>query len=282
MDLGIRIGVDRYYDYLRRFGIGQKTGVDSFAEPSGLVLPQRYVRPVDLARIAFGQAIAVSPVQFQNVLGALLGDGILRTPRIANRSEDEHGNIVRSYMQNNRGRRIVSESTSAFLRELMGNVVINGSGKHAGYDGYYIGGKTGTAQKYKDGIIDQGKYISSFIGYMSVNGRPKYSVYLMVDEPSAMGYYGSIVAAPYVGQIFRGIAEYLKIPPSPEFTSPNKAERLVEVPMIAGLQVFQAVGLLSSMGFHIDVSGDGSVAVGSFPVAGSRVRVGEPVVVRTG
>ncbi|MCL2228629.1 MAG: penicillin-binding transpeptidase domain-containing protein, partial [Firmicutes bacterium] len=81
MDLGLRLGVERFYYYLERFGIGRKVGIDSFAEPSGLLLPKQYVRNVDLARIAFGQAIAVSPIGFQTVLNAIIGDGILRTPR---------------------------------------------------------------------------------------------------------------------------------------------------------------------------------------------------------
>lgn len=276
MDLALRLGVDKYYEYLKKFGIGQKTGIDSFAEPSGLILDKKWVRPVDLARIGFGQAIAVSPIQFQTVVNAVVGDGTLCSPRMAGVAP------VRG--------KILSESSCGRVREMLYGVVTQGSGKHAGHDGFQIGGKTGTAQKYKDGIIDQGKYISSFIGFLTIGGKAKYSAFLMVDEPSKMGYYGSIVAAPYVGQIFGEIIAYLELPPDPNIKGPFIPEwsrppfvppSLVEMPVIEGMPVAQAIARLQAMGFFVDVDGDGPVAKGTFPKAESHLKAGEPVVVLT-
>jgi len=267
MDLALRIGVERYYQYLRRFGIGTKTGVDFYGESAGLVLPERYVRPVDLARIGFGQAIAVSPIQFITVFSALVGDGVLRTPRFASHNP---GSV--------RNQRIVSPQTSATLRELLHGVVEQGSGKHSRNPGFVIGGKTGTAQKYVDGVIAQGRYISSFIAFMSVAGVPRYAVFLYVDEPSRQGYYGSIVAAPYVGEVFAGIIRQLNL--QPDIVDVG-APIFVTVPDVANMQTHQAVARLQSLGFHIDVCGEGLRAIGTFPSAGTVLERGSPVVIRT-
>jgi stage V sporulation protein D (sporulation-specific penicillin-binding protein) len=285
MDLALRLGTDKYYEYLKKFGIGQKTGVDSFAEPGGLLLDKKWVRNVDLARIGFGQAIAISPVQFQTVVGAIVGDGTLKTPRIAK----SINGLTDAVTAPDRGK-ILSENTCTRVKDLLYGVVNQGSGKHAGRAGYAIGGKTGTAQKYKDGIIDQGKYISSFIGFLSVDGKAKYSAYIMVDEPSKMGYYGSLVAAPYVGQMFEKMIEYLEIPPNPDIPGPfipdylnppAKPEPLVELPSVEGLPLFEAIGKLQALKFFVETDGDGDTAIGTFPAKGSMLKSGEPVVIIT-
>jgi stage V sporulation protein D (sporulation-specific penicillin-binding protein) len=283
MDLALRLGVDKFYEYLAKFGIGKKTGVDSFGESSGLVLNKKYVRPVDLARIGFGQAIAVSPVQFLSVVNAVVGDGILRTPRIVNHIDGAPG-VVQSPEKG----RILSQSTCDRVREMLYGVVATGSGKHAGVNGFRVGGKTGTAQKYKDGIIDQGKYISSFVGFISVNGRAKYTVYLMVDEPGTSVYYGSIVAAPYVGQVLNRIISCDGLVGDPEIKAPfiqdwllppNAIPPLVPMPDLTGMELYSAVAKLQTLGFFVDVDGEGDRVTGTFPAKGSLLKNGEPVVV---
>ena len=277
MDLSLRIGVDLFYEYLTRFGFGKKTGVDFYGESAGLILPKQYVRPVDIARIGFGQAIAISPIQFISAIGAVVGDGILRTPRFA-QSIPQAGTTI---ISEQRGQRVISEQTSAQARELLVGVVEHGSGKHSRVPGFQIGGKTGTAQKYVDGIIAQGKYISSFISFLNVDGVARYAVFLYVDEPSRQGYYGSIVAAPYVGQIWAGIIEYLNLQSNPEFMPPAHMQQQVTVPQVAGLSTVNAIALLRSQGFHVQVEGDGLTAIGSFPVVGTQLLRGSPVVIRT-
>jgi len=284
MDLALRLGVDKYYEYLARFGVGQKTGVDFYGEPSGLVLDKKWVRPVDLARIGFGQAIAVNPIQFQSIISALVGDGTLMKPQFANSIPAANINIAPHAR-----RRIVSQQTAERVRNLLYGVVNDGSGRHSGIPGYQIGGKTGTAQKYKDGIIDQGHYISSFTGFMAVDGNPKYSVMFLVDEPSKQGYYGSIVAAPYVGKIFQGIIDYLKIPPNPAHM-PAKSPQPVTVPSVAGLGVIEATARLRALGFFVQIESPDfespdadfslQTASGTFPAAGTLLRKGSPVVIR--
>jgi len=275
MDLSQRIGVELYYEYLRRFGIGVKTGVDFRGESAGLVLPQRYVRPVDLARIGFGQAIATSPIQFVSAISAIVGDGILRTPQFVTEIPQAGANV----RPNVRGTRVVSRETSRRMRELLYNVVDAGSGKHSRVDGFQIGGKTGTAQKYEDGIIAQGKYISSFIAFLSVDGVARYTVFLYVDQPSRNGYYGSIVAAPYVGQIFAQMIDYLNL--SADANLVTAPQPLRTVPSVSQLPLFSAVARLRAEGFFVQVSGDGLTALGTFPASGTQLGKGSPVVIRT-
>ncbi|MCM1404078.1 MAG: penicillin-binding transpeptidase domain-containing protein [Prevotella sp.] len=273
MDLALRLGVERYYQYLKKFGIGIKSGVDFYGEPSGLLLNQKQVRDVDLARMGFGQAIAVSPIQFIATVSALVGDGMLRTPRFVQQVGD-------SVLDSNVKQRIVSQQTSTTLSQLLSGVVNQGSGKKAAVAGYQIGGKTGTAQKYADGHIAAGKYVSSFLGYLSVNSVPRYACYLYVDEPSTGVYYGSIVAAPYVGEIFRQITAYKKLPFDAQYDN-GTGTVMVAVPSVINLSVEAAVALLEKAGFFVEVDGEGDLVTGSFPVEGSSVKKGEPIVLFT-
>ena len=166
------------------------------------------------------------------------------------------------------------------LSQLLYGVVSQGSGKKAAVAGYQIGGKTGTAQKYADGHIAAGKYVSSFLGYLSVSGVPRYACYLYVDEPSTGVYYGSVVAAPYVGEIFSQIAAYKKFPFDMQYEN-GSGTIMVSVPAVTDLTVEAAVALLEKAGFFVEVDGDGDVVTGSFPVVGTTVKKGEPVVLFT-
>ena len=273
MDLALRLGVERYYSYLEKFGIGQKSGVDFYGEPSGLLLSKERVRDVDLARIGFGQAIAVSPIQFIATVSALVGDGILRTPRFVN-------SVNGTALATNERRRIVSAETSATLSQLLYGVVSQGSGKKAAVAGYQIGGKTGTAQKYADGHIAAGRYVSSFLGYLSVGGVPRYACYLYVDEPSTGVYYGSLVAAPYVGEIFREIAAYKKFPFDMQYEN-GTGNPLVAVPDVVGMSIADAETVLGKAGLFVEIDGEGENVTGSFPVKETMVKMGEPVVLFT-
>ncbi len=273
MDLALRLGVERYYHYLEKFGIGKKSGVDFHGEPSGLLLNQKRVRDVDLARIGFGQAIAVSPIQFIATVSALVGDGVLRSPRFVNC-------VGENTLTSNVKQRIVSAKTSSVLSQLLYGVVSQGSGKKAAVPGYQIGGKTGTAQKYADGHIAAGKYVASFLGYMSVNGVPRYACYLYVDEPSTGVYYGSLVAAPYVGEIFKQIAAYKKFPFDVKYEN-GTGNIMVPVPAVTGLSVVDAVAKLEQAGLFVEVDGDGDKVTGSFPVVDTVIKKGEPVVLFT-
>ncbi len=263
MELAERIGVERLYSYFEAFGLRSKTGIDFSGETSSILLKKESVKPVDAARIGFGQAIAITPIQLIVATAAAVNGGNRVTPHLLSGIYDLNGKtVLRNYPSIKSG--VISEDTSATVRKLLKNVVSLGSGKLAGVAGYSIGGKTGTAQKYENGAIASGKYVSSFIGFSSVED-PEYIVYFMVDEPQGYRYYGSLVAAPYVGQIFSRIFDYRELKPAEDITP----HMYFEMPDLVGKRAGEAIKILNKFGVQFEVSGTGGFVVASYPESGA-------------
>ncbi len=216
MDSALAMGTDKFYTYLKNFGLRAKTGVDMTGETSGIFISQDLVKTVDLARIGFGQAVAVTPIGMMTACSAVVNGGKTVTPHLVKGFADEKVNKIDDVFVIEEKNTVVSGDTSATMRELLSRVVSHGSGKGAGVNGYNIAGKTGTAQKYENGGIAQGKYISSFLGFSLEAGAP-YGVLMIVDEPQGYVYYGSLVAAPLVGDIFRSVFDLFSLPKSNDF-----------------------------------------------------------------
>ena len=269
MELAERIGVERMYSYFEKFGLMDKTGIDFTGETSSIMIKKSNVKPVDAARIGFGQAIAITPMQLITATAAAVNGGELVTPYLMDSVQDKTGNVVMRNYPKARGR-VLDETTSATVRALLKNVVSLGSGKLAGVAGYSIGGKTGTAQKYENGSIAAGKYVSSFIGFSTVED-PEYIVYFMVDEPQGYRYYGSLVAAPYVGQIFERIFSYKEIRPR-ETTSEAS---YFDMPPLIGETAGSAIKVLEKMGVHYEIDGTGGRVVAQYPEAGTVISSNE-------
>ena len=272
MDLALRLGTDRFYDALGKFGLGQKTGVDFSGESGGMLMKRDSVKTVDLARIGFGQAVAVTPLQLITGVSSIVNGGILYKPYLVSSVDSYAGDNVAARAPEV-VRRTVSEATSLKMREYLRGVVDSGGGSRAGVAGYAIGGKTGTAQKYAGGGIAQGKYISSFIGFAPAND-PKYAVLMIVDEPQGYVYYGSLVAAPYAGRVFESIFEYKNIAPTE-----NAAIEYISMPDVVGKDVAEAVAELEKAGLSVESIGEG-ITVSQTPVAGASVPSNETVLVR--
>ncbi|MBR7162508.1 MAG: hypothetical protein IKD35_00885, partial [Clostridia bacterium] len=213
MDSALAMGTDRFYAYLKNFGLKSKTGVDMVGETSGLFIAQDLVKTVDLARIGFGQAVAVTPIGMMSACSAVINGGKTISPHLVKGIADKKGKSIDDIYAMKESKSVIKEDTSATMRGLLERVVSNGSGKGAGVNGYSIAGKTGTAQKYENGSIAQGKYISSFLGFSLENTAP-FGVLMIVDEPKGYVYYGSLVAAPLVGDIYRSIFDLLQVPKS--------------------------------------------------------------------
>ncbi len=263
MEVALRVGTEIMYKYFREFGLTSVTGIDITGEAAGLLIPEASVKTVDLARIGFGQAIAITPLELMVAASACVNGGKIVTPYLLDSVFDKDGKLVaKNYPQIKR--QVISEQSSERVRKLLAGVVEEGSGRLAGVPGYSIGGKTGTAQKYKDGTIDRGKYLSSFIGFSTVE-NPEYIVYFMVDEPQGYLYYGSLVAAPYVGEIFAKIFEYKGIAP----TKPVTAYEEVVMPDLIGMTHIEAVRKLKALGLHYEEDGDGDTVTEQFPFAGT-------------
>lgn len=213
VDIALSLGKETFYRYLTAFRFGKATGVDFSGEAIGMLLPESTVQNCDLARIGFGQTIAVTPLQLAAAAASAVNGGYYYAPRIVNEIYSSD-NSVREKIQPNLLGRTVSGEASEILSSMLEGVVRDGSGKHAYIEGYRVAGKTGTAQKYENGVIAQGKYVSSFLGYFPANA-PRYLALIIVDEPQG-SYYGSTVAAPCAKDIFQKIIEINRLEPFTE------------------------------------------------------------------
>lgn len=274
MDLALRLGTDKLYEGLKSFGFGAKTGVDFFGESSGLMMNSKKVKSVDLARIGFGQAIAVTPVQMLVGVCEAVNGGKKVSPHFVEKIAYDDGKTIYEFFSPDK--RIIGERTSAEMRTLLENVVKEGSGKKASVTGYRIGGKTGTAQKYENGHIATGKYVSSFVGFAPADD-PEYVILMTVDEPSSGAYYGSIVAAPYVGDIFSKIFAYEQIAPT------DNAEKIeyIDMPELTDKSVDYALNELKKLGLYVECAGDGDTVISTLPLSETKVKKGDVVLIRT-
>lgn len=274
MDIALRLGTDKLYEGLKSFGFGAKTGVDFFGESSGLMMNSMKVKSVDLARIGFGQAIAVTPVQMLVGVCEAVNGGKKVSPHFVEKIAYDDGKTIYEFFSPDK--RIIGERTSAEMRTLLENVVKEGSGKKASVTGYRIGGKTGTAQKYENGHIATGKYVSSFVGFAPADD-PEYVILMTVDEPSSGAYYGSIVAAPYVGDIFSKIFAYEQIAPT------DNAEKIeyIDMPELTDKSVDYALNELKKLGLYVECAGDGDTVISTLPLSETKVKKGDVVLIRT-
>ncbi len=208
-DIALSLGKEVFYNYLNAFGFGNVTGIDFNGEALGMLVPQSLVRDCDLARIGFGQTVAVTGLQLACATAAAVNGGNYYTPHLlksivlSNGKVENFSPVLKS--------KPISKQASSVIASMLEGVVTEGSGKKAYIEGYRVGGKTGTAQKYEDGHIASGKYISSFVGFFPAD-KPQYLALIIVDEPQGT-YYGSAVAAPVAGEIFQDIISIKNIKP---------------------------------------------------------------------
>ena len=272
MDIALSAGAEKTYDYLEKFGIGSRTGVDLPGEGAGILLAEESVKSVDLARIGFGQAVATTPIGLASAVCSVLNGGRLLKPYVVKSVTTADGVYALTNSPTLRGE-TVSRSTSDRMREYLYSVVEEGGGKNAYVPGYRIGGKTGTAQKYENGAIARGKYISSFVGFTEIGGRTVVCLF-KVDEPQGYVYYGSIVAAPYVGQIFSGA--FAAFGEEPDYEQ-NELPETTRMPELFGLSLTEAASAVKAAGLQYEYSGEGGAVTSQFPVAGSELYKGAVV-----
>lgn len=268
MQLALRIGTERFYEFLKNVGIGQKTGIAISGESGGIMLAKERVTNVDLARIGFGHAVAVTPIQLLTTISSIINGGNLNTPYLIESIE----NSTASYSKKRKSQ-VVSQSTSETIKEFM-RFAVNKTGEYTFVEGYNIGGKTGTAQKYdENGQIARGKYISSFIGTYPAD-NPQYVVMIMVDEPGAGAYYGGVVASPYGKIFYSELFEYL----GEEKQDKNATIEYVSMPEVTGLSLADAVELLFKVGLEYELDGFGTIVKEQLPPAGTKLQKGAQVV----
>ncbi len=274
VNLALRIGLNKYYEYLEMFGIGAKTGVDIASESSGITMPKEQVRTVDLARIGFGHAVAVTQLQMANVY-AKITTGNEITPHLMQSIKTEEKTLYEHKTAQNKVK--LKHETIGTINMMLSNN-INSEGNLTFVAGYNVGGKTGTAQKYDEtGHIASGKYISSFIGTYPAN-NPDLVLIVCVNEPKG-AYYGGVVAKPIGERVFKSIFETKAIPPTDE--SQLELKPTIEMPSLEGLTLAEGLSKLKLAGLNYQIQGEGEQILGQLPTENTMLFLGDEVLVIT-
>lgn len=267
--MGQKLGKDTLMEYIRKFGFGKKTGIDLNGEGNGILFDINKMGNVELATTAFGQGISVTPIQQITAVSAAVNGGYLNVPYIVKGIKDINtdSNIYENKKQTKR--RVITEKTSAQVRHALESVVANGSGRNAYIENYRVGGKTGTAQKVKDGHYIDGNYILSFIGFMPAD-EPELVVYAAVDNAKGVPQYGGTVSAPIVRNIMLSSIDVLGIKERKngmlkEYIWTDK--KYYVVPNVVGMSLEEANKELKD--FKVNYSGNGEKIFYQSPDAGT-------------
>lgn len=278
IDIGLKLGTNRFSDFFESFGFTRKTGIDLPGEAGPLFLRRENMGAVELASSAFGQTNKITPLQMITAYAATINGGYLVTPYVVDKIIDNDGNIVRS-TQPNIKRQVISAETSALMRQILEDVVTENGGHNAYIAGYRIGGKSGTSQKI-DEFPEGDRYVASFGAFTPAND-PEIIMLVMVDDPMGGQIYGSAIAAPVVSAVFRETLPYLELYPT-QFTEEELALQEINVPRdIVGMSRHQAVTRLNEIGLNYRFVGEdeGNRVLYTIPSAGSMIARGGEVVI---
>jgi len=257
---GLRLGTEKFYRYMKDFGLVNGSGIDLEGEALGIFAPQETASELDLACYAFGQNFNTTPVALISAQAACINGGYLHTPYVVERVVDSEGNVLSSH-DSTPVRQVVSEETSALVRQCLEYVVSSGTGRNGQVHGYRIGGKTGTADKGNTGEV-----VLSFMCFAPADD-PKYIMLLTLDSPTGEGRGGGGTVAPYASRIMGEILPYLGVEPS------YSAEELLgsdtTVNYVIGMTVADAEEKLKSKGFSVKVVGDGDTVTDQTPEGGT-------------
>ena len=279
VELVMRMGAEKYYNYLEMFGITDVTGVSLPGETSAIIKDQSQLLMVDLATMAYGQGIALTPMQLLTAECAIGNDGVLMKPRIVRELRNSNGKTVKKFKKES-VRKVISSKTASEMKKIMEYVVSDGGAGTAKIPGYRIGGKTGTANKAKGGKYSSATF-SSFVGMAPMND-PKIAVLLIVDHPKG-AIYGSVVAAPYVKGFLEDALPYMGI--DPRYTSEEKKalkSKEVTVPDVKGRSADSASGAVNGIGLNCEVApkekeNEDFLVVDQYPKPGKKVKTGDTV-----
>lgn len=261
INIGQKLGSEKFYEYFEAFGFTEKTGIDLPAESVPKAGSNYYTEEklgiVELSSCAFGQSLQVTPIQMITAVSAIANGGYLMTPYIVAKQLDDKGNVI-SEMQPTVRRQVISEQTAAAVSEMMEAVVAKGTGKNAYVAGYKVAGKTGTSQKYnKSGI-----YIASFACFAPADD-PEIAVLIMIDEPQGTRINGGQICTPVAAQVVEKTLEYMGVERQ---YSDDEIEFLdTNTPNLVNLSVEDAKESLKSAGFTVKVVGEGETVISQVP-----------------
>ena len=277
VNLGLKLGKEKLFNYIDLFGFGKKTGVDLNGEASGIIFNIDKIGDLELATTSFGQGVSVTPIQQVTAVSAAINGGILYKPYIVKSLNEPETNSVIFKNEPKVVRKVISNDTSKKVRYALESVVARGTGHNAYIGGYRVGGKTGTAQKVSNGKYLTGNYITSFIGFLPAD-NPEVIVYIAVDNAKGITQYGGTVAAPIAKNVLLSCIDILGIK-----QRENEIEREYNyfdkqysvVPNVVGMTIKEAVKLLKP--FKVEYTGSGNKIIYQSPKAGISVYEGETI-----
>ena len=281
MQIAEKTGKDRFYQFLKAFGMTEPTGIDLPAESGG-----QFYDPdsdawneVSLATASFGQRFTVTPLMELNMVCAIVDDGKLKQPYVVKQVLNADGS-VQSTTESKVVRQVISEDTSAYMREAMEQVVASGTGKNAYVSGYRIGGKTATSEILKEEGDQENRYTASFIGVAPMDD-PQIAVLVAINDiPESSPHGGGAIAAPVVARIMEEVLPYIGV--TSVYADDESDRREVSVPSVVGQTEEQAASTLEQAGFGYRVVGDGDTVTDQVPASGVRIPVSGRVILYMG
>lgn len=280
MDIGARIGTERFYNYVTAFGLREKTGIDIAAEAQGIFHPLSRFNFEDLSVSAFGQSFTVTPIELITAASAIANGGKLMQPYVMKKIVDKDGNIIESRSPTV-VRQVVSEEVSKKLSGMLETVVTVGTGKNAYVKGYRVAGKTGTSEKVnmrnESGQVNE--FIASFLAFAPADD-PQVAVLVLLDQPHGNSHFGGVIAGPVVGRVMADILPYLDV--EPKYSDEELANMDYTVPSVAGLTLSDAEKLLRGNKIKYTIMGNGDTVNIQIPKSGARVAKNTTVVLYTG
>lgn len=275
VEVGLRVGKERFYKYVRAFGFGERTGIDLDGEAKGILIGEKSATNLNIATMSIGQSIAVTPIQLLAATCAVANGGTLMKPLLVKEIRDNQGKVVQSFKPE-AVRRVMSGESAGHVQTLLENVVAKGTGRNAFVEGYRVAGKTGTAQVVgESGGYVSGRYVASFSGFAPVD-NPRVAITVMIAEPQGGMYYGGMVAAPVFQAIMQDTLHYLEVPRDPSLIKPPdpaqwyQAPRVrVKVPGVVNYPVHEAIRILRAQGLSFQTRGSGSIVYGQVPQGGA-------------
>ena len=277
VNLGLKLGKEKLFDYIHKFGFGTKTGVDLNGEAEGILFNVDKIGDLELATTAFGQGVSVTPIQQITAVSAAINGGILYKPYIVKSINEPETNSIILNNEPTVVRKVISKQTSEEVRYALESVVANGTGHNAYIAKYRVGGKTGTAQKVQNGKYLVGNYITSFIGFLPADD-PQVIVYIAVDNAKGITQYGGTIAAPIAKNVLSSSIEALSIEERDdgmrkEYNYLDKSYYIV--PDVIGKTASDAAKELKP--FKVEYSGSGNTVTYQSPSAGSEILEGETI-----
>lgn len=280
VEIGRRLGKERLYQYVQDFGLTEKTGVDMMGESSGIMFDYDQFNEVEQATVAFGQGISVTPIQLVRAVCACVNGGKLYQPYIVNKIYNAKTHEVISEKEPQLIREVISEETSAKVRDALEGVVTDGGGKNAYIDGYRIGGKTGTAQRAINGTYAGNGYILSFLGVAPIDD-PQIVLYLAMDNPKKCVQYGGTTAAPIARKIFMDVLPALgvkKVTQQREKAYVGTDTKTYDVENYIGKKKSE----VKNENYGFEYLGEGDYVIDQLPRVGEQIEEGQKVKIMLG